>query len=352
MKVITPINKSDELKNAIFLAGPSPRCGKEYVNDCQWRKEAIQMFKAKGFNGDIIDPVNRNFDRTDLITQIKWQREYMYKASLIFFWIPRSEEHPAYTTNVQFGNWLGSKSIVLGFPKDSIKNDYLQIRYNIDNQKSVFNSLEEMVDWSIEYLQNRKTNYFFTADTHFSQQRTLKLSARPFNNVDDMDLQLISNWNKKITMNDVVFHLGDFGNYEIVKLLNFKTMYFIPGNYEQHNGQKFASVDSRIQVLNQVVNPFDGETEYPCFVDEENQQNYYLVHEPINPLFNENSEINENAFYLYGHIHRMQMVKRNGINVGVDGHRFEPLSLQEVQFLRGGIENHFDENVYTDCVMY
>lgn len=35
-------------------------------------------------------------------------------------------------------------------------------------------------------MNNRSTsNYLFTSDTHFSQQRTLELSRRPFSNLED-----------------------------------------------------------------------------------------------------------------------------------------------------------------------
>ena len=72
-----------------------------------------------------------------------------------------------------------------------------------------------------------------------------------------------------------------------------------------------------------------------------NGKEYYLCHEPLNSM-------GEDKFYLYGHIHRLQMVKKNGINVGIDGNRFKPMSVSEIEFLRNGIENHFDNNVFTD----
>ena len=54
---------------------------------------------------------------------------------------------------------------------------------------------------------------FFTADTHFSFQRALEHSKRPFYDIDVMDNILIDNWNSTIGRNDIVFHLGDFGNF-------------------------------------------------------------------------------------------------------------------------------------------
>lgn len=52
---------------------------------------------------------------------------------------------------------------------------------------------------------------WFTADTHFSQQRTLELSKRPFDSVAQMDKQIIDNWNSVVSAEDTVYHLGDVG---------------------------------------------------------------------------------------------------------------------------------------------
>ena len=54
----------------------------------------------------------------------------------------------------------------------------------------------------------RGTKLWFTSDTHFGSKRTLELSKRPFDTVEDMDSQIIENWNKAVGKNDTVIHLG------------------------------------------------------------------------------------------------------------------------------------------------
>lgn len=334
MRIYTPLNKIEKISNAVFLAGPSPRMGVQYKDDCEWRKEFIYILRKKGFDGDIIDPINRNFDKTDLKKQIEWEVDGLYKSSLIVFWIPRTKEHPALTTNVEFGEWLNSNKILLGFPDESINNDYLKIRAEINNIP-VHHDLYSLADSVIKHF-NKESNDFFASDTHFSSERTLKFSCRPFKNTKEMDLTLISNWNKKVTMNDYVYFLGDFGNPEILKFLNFKKMFFLKGNYEK---EEFNLPDEEKNRVVFIKNK-------SCYIDKQ-KKSYTLIHEPIQE--NEDfSFIEDNNFYLFGHIHRLQYVKRNGINVGIDCNFLSPTSIKEIQFTRNAIENHYDENVFID----
>lgn len=51
---------------------------------------------------------------------------------------------------------------------------------------------------------------FFTADTHFSDPRILRLDKRPFPNLAAHDDALIEQWNAAVRPEDEVWHLGDF----------------------------------------------------------------------------------------------------------------------------------------------
>lgn len=51
---------------------------------------------------------------------------------------------------------------------------------------------------------------FFTSDTHFGHANIIRLCNRPFQNVEEMNEVLIENWNKVVSKDDTVFHLGDF----------------------------------------------------------------------------------------------------------------------------------------------
>jgi calcineurin-like phosphoesterase family protein len=46
-------------------------------------------------------------------------------------------------------------------------------------------------------------------DTHFFHQNIIKYCDRPFDNVEQMNRTIITNWNKIVSPEDIVFHLGD-----------------------------------------------------------------------------------------------------------------------------------------------
>lgn len=189
-----------------FQLGPCPR--EDYTDD--WRFDAYDYLNKKGFDGVVITPTNKNYQKLTgdaLHQQTEWEHKAMSKASCIVFWIPRSEEHPAYTTNIEFGEWFQKKGVITGMPDNAIKNDYLKKRLealNIPYYITLESTLEAALD-SLKFNSDI-SNMFFTSDTHFNQERTLELSKRPFFNLIEMDLTMISNWNKLVTIKDTVIH--------------------------------------------------------------------------------------------------------------------------------------------------
>lgn len=167
---------------------------------------------------------------------------------------------------------------------------------------------------------------FFTADTHFGHQRTLELSRRPFVNILKMNQYLEANWNNVVNQNDTVYHLGDFGNIDRLPSLR-GNIFFLPGNYDDEETIEILS--SRCEIIE------------PNTIIEIENNKLQLIHEP-------DEAKNKGHFFLFGHIHKLQMVKRNGLNVGVDCHNFFPISLDTVLFYKNAIENHYDENVFQD----
>lgn len=174
---------------------------------------------------------------------------------------------------------------------------------------------------------------FFTADTHFMQERTRKFSGRPFKNIYEMTNTMIDNWNKVVNENDTVYHLGDFGDYNIKKNLNGK-IHLLIGNYEREDF-KDGKVNEELLIRRY---EFEEVIIYNRTAIDVYGHKFELVHEP--------SHRNPDVFTLFGHIHRLQMVKKNALNVGVDCHHFTPVSFEEVIQWKNGIQNFYDDEVF------
>lgn len=178
---------------------------------------------------------------------------------------------------------------------------------------------------------------WFTGDTHFGHERTRQLSKRPFNTIEEMDNTMINNWNSVVEKDDIVYHVGDFGDYEKSFILNGKIILLL-GNYERND------INKKIITLNELKNNFKfkeiiEDTRLSITVSENGQKYYFdLVHEP--------SHRDINIFTLFGHIHKLQMVKKNALNVGVDCHNFTPIDLKTVIFYKNAIEHHYDDEVF------
>lgn len=174
---------------------------------------------------------------------------------------------------------------------------------------------------------------WFTADTHFGHERTMELSKRPFSSTVEMNMHLITNWNKVVGKDDTVYHLGDFGDYGIRQLLNGHII-LLYGNYERTDEKENPYLAKHL------VEHYG----FDLVIRDDYMQRafdylpFHMVHEP--------SKMIPNNFNLFGHIHKLQMIKHNGLNVGVDCHNFTPIDLDTVKFYRNAIENHYDEEVF------
>ena len=80
---------------------------------------------------------------------------------------------------------------------------------------------------------------FVTADNHFFHKNIIKYCHRPFNSVREMNEYMIKKWNKKVSKDDLVFHLGDFAltrnqkQLEGIRRRLNGTIILIPGNHDR-----------------------------------------------------------------------------------------------------------------------
>ena len=170
---------------------------------------------------------------------------------------------------------------------------------------------------------------FFTADTHFGHRNIIEYCQRPFKDVKEMNETLIDNWNRTVGMNDIVFHLGDFGMGDasewnrILERLNGR-IYLVAGNHDLRtlaSGGITRFEKVTMQMLIQV-----------------GKRMIYLNHYPF--LCFSGSE--RDSWQLFGHVHsnsqlstsdnsRLKYLMVTQYDVGVDNNGYVPISYSSIR---------------------
>lgn len=120
----------------IFLGGPTVRGNQQHLTS--WRIEATDLFAARGFNGTLIVPEWVDKTATDKGWEtilVPWEFMGLELADCIMFWIPRTRELIALTTNHEFGYWLAKEreKMIYGRPDDAYRMGYLDEMWRIDS---------------------------------------------------------------------------------------------------------------------------------------------------------------------------------------------------------------------------
>lgn len=170
---------------------------------------------------------------------------------------------------------------------------------------------------------------FFTSDTHFGHANIIRFCSRPFQNVEEMNEVLIENWNKVVSKDDTVFHLGDFAFggssvwNSIIPRLNGHINLII-GNHDRKNLRQ-----GYMSYFDMVVPQLQIEIE---------DTSIYLNHYPF--LCYGGSY--RGVWQLFGHVHsgpgadgldisRLRVLLPTQYDVGVDNNNFTPISYREVK---------------------
>lgn len=191
---------------------------------------------------------------------------------------------------------------------------------------------------------------FFTADSHFTltdYKGVVLRDFRPFKTCNQMNKTIIKLWNKQAKKGDIIYHLGDFVNFnkddensyaetfKLVKKLKAKVILILGNNEELLIKQKFnGDYEAFKKYLLQLG--FSYVVREGMYVEIENRK-FYLNHYPKNHR--------GDAINLFGHIHGTGFVKRYGFNIGVDNHYLRLFNEEEIMTMVRSIPL-YDENVY------
>jgi len=157
-------------------------------------------------------------------------------------------------------------------------------------------------------LSSWEENFVFWSDTHFfhacNHWPVPLWKARGFSSMEEHNQTLIERWNAKCSEDTVFFHLGDFifgldakNNFkDILRKVNFKTLYVMPGNH--YSGWKHVFEEQKSNVWD--ITSQKRVIFVPNYIEAIlNGHLFVMSHYPI-LSFNGQSK---NAICLYGHVH-------------------------------------------------
>ena len=132
---------------------------------------------------------------------------------------------------------------------------------------------------------------FITSDLHLGHSNIIQYCNRPYEDVNEMNEDLIRRWNETVTDSDRVFFLGDFGLASKEKIIEWgnrlrgrKVMIY--GNHDHYKPEIYYEAG------------FEYVSKWPIMI----QNKYLLSHAPISSI--DGGSINcGKLINLYGHIH-------------------------------------------------
>lgn len=156
--------------------------------------------------------------------------------------------------------------------------------YDITYELSNIKDLDKLYDYIVK-MNNSKI--FVISDTHFNHKNIINYCNRPFDNVYQMNDTMIKNWNKVVSPNDIVFHLGDFG---LGSQLELKEI------FDKLNGRKILILGNHDRGKNKNY--------YEEIGFEKVYYNDYVVGKLV--LSHYPKKVDDNQINIYGHIHNAE----------------------------------------------
>ena len=148
--VYVPHTPPETFSKSIFLAGPSPRDPSHY----DWRPDALAHLEALGYDGVVFVPLPKEKGdwRHGFDAQVDWEKKYLDMCDVIVFWVPRDMTSlPALTTNIEYGMYLESGKVVLGYPESAPSMRYMAMHADMQFIPR-FHDLRETLACAVERI--------------------------------------------------------------------------------------------------------------------------------------------------------------------------------------------------------
>lgn len=169
---------------------------------------------------------------------------------------------------------------------------------------------------------------FITADEHYGHKNIIEYCNRPFTSAEEMKEEMIARHNKKVPNNPniVTIHVGDM----FWRTLSVEEALEILDRLHGRHAFIFGNHDELIQespALREKFNWVKGENKASgTHILRHNKTEMTLCHYAMR-VWNRS---HKGSWMLYGHSHNELPVVGKSFDIGVDGHKFEPWSLEEI----------------------
>ncbi len=159
---------------------------------------------------------------------------------------------------------------------------------------------------------------FVVADLHlghkgvcvFSSESDPSKSLRPWDNIEDMNEAIISNWNETVTNEDRVFILGDVvinrRFLPLIAQLNAKRKILVKGNHDNFRLEEYA------QYFYDILGSY-------CYLD------VIMTHIPVHPCQKERFKAN-----IHGHLHDKKIDDPWYKCVSLEQTNYRPLNIDDI----------------------
>ncbi len=169
-------------------------------------------------------------------------------------------------------------------------------------------------------------NIWLTSDLHLGHDREFIYRPRGFNSIDEMNEQIVKNWNSVIDEGDDIYVLGDImlgNNIKGIELINSLkgAIHLVRGNHD---------TDTRINLYNNNVAFVEiCDAKYLRY----NGYHFYLTHYPCFTGNLHKESLKQMTLNLHGHTHAQTPFFYDlpfCYNVGVDAHNCMPISFEQI----------------------
>lgn len=160
---------------------------------------------------------------------------------------------------------------------------------------------------------------WFSADPHFNHENALKYFRRPFLSVDEMNKNILKNYNDNIAPDDLFIILGDFASSKVNHFRNqiaCKNVWLITGNHDENisSSAPFQQIESLCKIIVNINNA---------------TQKIILCHYAMRTW----EDSHRGSYSLYGHTHGAMPddPETLSLDAGVDVHNYCALNLNQIE---------------------